>query len=50
MRLVGDEVVRVETMKIGGQKIVRTEKEVILEKKPDQEEEAKTQEEQVRPA
>ena len=32
VRLVGDEVVRVETMKVGGQKIVRTEKEVILEK------------------
>jgi hypothetical protein len=31
VRLVGDEVVRVETMKVGGQKIVRTEKEVILE-------------------
>jgi len=49
VRLVGDEVVRIETMKIGGQKILRTEKEVIL-KKPDQEEEAKRQEEQVRPA
>ena len=32
VRLVGDEVVRVETMKVGGQKVVRTEKEVILEK------------------
>jgi len=31
VRLVGDEVVRVETMKVGGEKIVRTEKEVILE-------------------
>jgi len=31
VRLVGDEVVRVETMKVGGQKVVRTEKEVILE-------------------
>jgi len=49
VRLVGDEVVRIETMKIGGQKILRTEKEVIL-KKPDQEEEAKRQEERVRPA
>jgi hypothetical protein len=28
VRFVGDEVVRVETMKVGGQKIVRTEKEV----------------------
>jgi len=49
VRLVGDEVVRIETMKIGGQKILRTEKEVIL-RKPDQDEEAKRQEEQVRPA
>src|SRR6202451_1505484 len=32
VRFVGDEVVRVETMKVGGEKIVRTEKEVILEK------------------
>jgi len=30
VRLVGDEVVRVETMKVNGEKIVRTEKEVIL--------------------
>jgi hypothetical protein len=30
VRIVGDEVVRVETMKVGGEKIVRTEKEVIL--------------------
>jgi ribosomal protein L21 len=30
VRMVGDEVVRVETMKVGGEKIVRTEKEVIL--------------------
>jgi hypothetical protein len=28
IRLVGDEVTRVETMKVGGEKIVRTEKEV----------------------
>jgi len=49
VRLVGDEVVRIETMKIGGQKILRTEKEVVL-KKPDQEEEAKREQEQVRPA
>jgi|SRR5579862_6591022 len=47
VRIVGDEVVRVETMKVGGQKIVRTEKEVILEK-PDKDTEAKQQEE--RPA
>jgi len=32
VRIVGDEVVRVETMKVGGQKIVRVDKEVILEK------------------
>ncbi len=30
VRIVGDEVVRVETMKVDGEKIVRTEKEVIL--------------------
>jgi hypothetical protein len=30
VRVVGDEVVRVETMKVGGQKIVKTEKEVDL--------------------
>ncbi len=48
VRIVGDEVVRVETMKVGGEKIVRTEKEVILPK-PDQETEAK-KEEQDRPA
>jgi len=47
VRIVGDEVVRVETMKVGGQKIVRTEKEVILDKP--KEEEAKTEQE-VRPA
>jgi hypothetical protein len=40
VRIVSDEVVRVETMKVGGQKIVRTEKEVILEK-PDKDTEAK---------
>jgi len=40
VRFVGDEVVRVETMKVGGQKIVRTEKEVILAK-PDKDTEAK---------
>jgi hypothetical protein len=40
VRLVGDEVVRIETMKVGGEKIVRTEKEVILpqtEKEKDKE-------------
>jgi len=30
VRFVGDEVVRVETMRVGGQKMVRTEKEVDL--------------------
>jgi hypothetical protein len=49
VRIIGDEVVRVETMRVGGQKIVRTEKEIIL-KKPDQQEEAKDQEQQQRPA
>ena len=34
VRFVGDEVVRVETMKVGGEKVVRTEKEVILESQP----------------
>lgn len=46
VRFLGDEVVRVETMKVGGEKIVRTEKEVILPKPGD--EEAKKQED--RPA
>ncbi len=35
VRFVGDEVVRVETMKVDGEKIVRTQKEVILPQ-PDQ--------------
>lgn len=48
VRIIGDEVVRVETMKVGGRKILRTEKEVILER-PDKEAEAK-KEEQERPA
>ncbi|HEY6766322.1 MAG TPA: hypothetical protein VI386_16315 [Candidatus Sulfotelmatobacter sp.] len=47
VRIVGDEVVRVETMKVDGQKLVRTEKEVILEQP---EKEAKQQEPEVRPA
>ena len=42
VRIVGDEVVRVETMKVGGQKILRTEKEVILPK-PDKDTEAKSE-------
>ena len=45
VRFVGDEVVRVETMKVDGEKIVRTQKEVILDHP---EEEAKQQQE--RPA
>lgn len=32
VRFVGDEVVRVETMKVDGQKVVRTDKEVDVEK------------------
>ena len=44
VRIVGDEVVRVETMKVGGEKLVRTEKEVILEK-PDKDTEAKKEQE-----
>jgi hypothetical protein len=47
VRIVADEVVRVETMKVGGEKIVRTEKEVILEK-PEKDTEAK-KEQQDRP-
>jgi hypothetical protein len=45
VRFVGDEVVRVETIKVDGQKIVRTEKEVILED-ADKTKEAKTQPEE----
>jgi hypothetical protein len=44
VRIIGDEVVRVETMKVGGEKIVRTEKEVILQKPEDQEAAAKQEE------
>ena len=32
VRMVGDEVVRVETIKVSGEKIVRTEKEIILQR------------------
>ena len=32
VRIVGDEVVRVETMRVGGEKILRTEREVTIEK------------------
>jgi len=34
VRFVGDEVVRVETMKVDGEKIVRTQKEVEMAPKP----------------
>src|SRR5499427_1888010 len=34
VRFVGDEVARVETMKVGGEKVIRTEREVILEPQP----------------
>jgi hypothetical protein len=34
IRFVGDEVVRVETMKVGGEKVVRTEREVQLQPQP----------------
>jgi hypothetical protein len=47
VRLVGDEVVRVETMKVDGQKIVRTQKEIDLGPKPTL---AKNSEAQPRPA
>src|SRR5690349_22120013 len=47
VRFVGDEVARVETMKIGGEKVVRTEKEVDLHTEPAV---AKEQEPEVRPA
>jgi hypothetical protein len=42
VRIVDDEVVRVETMKVGGAKVVRTEKEVILpDAEKDKDKEAK---------
>jgi hypothetical protein len=44
VRIVGDEVVRVETMKVNGVKLVRTEKEVILEpSEKDKDKEAKAE-------
>jgi hypothetical protein len=50
VRIVNDEVVRVETMRVGGEKIVRTEKEVILDKREkDKDTEAKKEPED-RPA
>ena len=45
VRIVSDEVVRVETMKVGGEKIVRTEKEVILDK-PDKDKDTEAKKEQ----
>jgi hypothetical protein len=47
VRLVGDEVVRVETMKVDGQKIVRTQKEIEVAPKPTL---AQTAEAQPKPA
>lgn len=52
VRIVSDEVVRIETMRVGGQKIVRAEKEIILEKPDkdkDQDAEAR-KEPDIRPA
>ena len=49
IRFVGDEVVRVETMKVGGEKIVKTEKEIEL-KKPETVAKETEQPEQPRPA
>jgi hypothetical protein len=37
VRMVGDEVVRVETMKVNGEKVIRTEKEVDLAKEAEAE-------------
>ena len=47
VRMVGDEVMRVETMKVNGEKILRTEKEVDLRTSTAQ---AKKEEPQARPA
>jgi hypothetical protein len=47
VRMVGDEVVRVETMKVNGEKILRTEKEVDLQKA--EQTQAQRQEPQERP-
>ena len=46
VRFVGDEVVRVETMKVDGEKLVRTEKEVIIDHG---DKEAKQEQPDVRP-
>lgn len=50
VRIVGDEVVRVETMKVGGEKIVRSEKEVDLGQQDRDKEAKKEKEEEERPA
>jgi hypothetical protein len=47
VRIVGDEVVRVETMKVNGEKLVRSEREVVLpdkDKDKDKNKEAKKEE------
>ncbi len=50
VRIVGDEVVRVETMKVSGEKIVRADKEVVLpDRDKDRNKEAKKEPEE-RPA
>jgi hypothetical protein len=47
VRFVRDEVVRVETMKVDGRKIVRTEKEIILDQSDkDKDKEAKKEQEE----
>jgi len=46
VRFTGEEVVRVETMKVGGEKVVRTEKEVVL----DQPDKQAREQQQDRPA
>jgi hypothetical protein len=48
VRIIADEVVRVETMKVGGEKIVRAEKEVVLE--PTEKEKEAKEEPSERPA
>jgi hypothetical protein len=47
VRFVGDEVVRVETMTVTGQKVIRSEKEIELAAKPDS---TKTSQADARPA
>jgi hypothetical protein len=49
VRIVNDEVVRVETMKVSGVKVVRTEREVVLpdsDKEKDKDKEAKKEQEE----